>query len=198
MRRDTSRRELRVNADDDRFLDFYYPWDNGRPSGVYETGIGEDVVSEIESIAAVWPEPDPRADRWPFVKDICDCKIAVRWSELLRGRQIDCCYEGVMTDDPDEEPPTGYRVKSGLVVVHYWVVIGDERRVFDPTASQFHTGGICQLGRRLDRGGISLDRYIVDGERLVDVRSRIHSDSADSRCLDHSSGSGSEVSNRSA
>ena len=172
MGQSASRRKPHVNADDARFFDFYYPWDNGRPSGVYEIGIADQVVSKINSIALAWPEPDPRTDRWPFIKDICDCKIALRWSRALRDRQVDCSYEGVMTDDPEEEPPTGYRVKSGVVVVHYWVVIGNQRQVFDPTASQFHRSGVCQLGRRLDRGGISLDRYVVNRERFVDLRAR--------------------------
>ena len=185
MSRDARRRNPHVNADDDRFFDFYYPWDKRRPTGVYEAGISEADVSKIEAIAAAWAEPDPRTDRRFFLKNICDCAIAVpEWVELLRRNDVGCCCEGVMTDDPATEPRTGYRINSDVVRVHYWVVIGDERLVFDPTASQFHRGGVCQLGRRLARGGISLDRYIVNGERFVDVRARIHSDPTDPRCLD--------------
>jgi hypothetical protein len=167
------RRKPNVNADDGRFFDFYYPWDKRRPSGVYEIGISEEVVSKIESIAASWPEPDCRTDRQLFLKNICECTIAApNWVELLRQKGVDCCYEGEMTDDRAAEPPTGYCIKGGLIVVHYWVVIGEERLVFDPTASQFHKGGVCQLGRRLDKGGVSLDRYVVNRERFVDVRAR--------------------------
>lgn len=38
---------------------------------------------------------------------------------------------------------------------HYWLEIGLERLIVDPTAHQFD-----------HRGGMSLDRYTVDGERL--------------------------------
>ncbi len=50
---------------------------------------------------------------------------------------------------------SGYRERDGQVHRHYWLEIGPERFLFDPTAHQFD-----------DTGGVSLDRYTVNGEAL--------------------------------
>lgn len=70
--------------------------------------------------------------------------------------------EGVDDDSPSSDfriapldRRTGYREGDNVVHRHYWLEIGADRRIFDPTAHQFD-----------DRAGVSLDRYTVDGEPL--------------------------------
>lgn len=51
---------------------------------------------------------------------------------------------------------SGYREADSQVHRHYWLVIGDGRRLLDPTAHQFDR-----------RGGVSPDRYVVDGMPII-------------------------------
>jgi hypothetical protein len=50
---------------------------------------------------------------------------------------------------------SGYREANGVVHRHYWLEVGIERPIFDPTAHLFDS-----------KRGVSLDRYTVDGDPL--------------------------------
>ena len=51
------------------------------------------------------------------------------------------------------------RIDDNGVVAHWWLIVGVDERIFDPTAHQFDL-----------RGGISVFRYIVEDRPFVDWR----------------------------
>jgi len=159
-----------VNGEDPRFFDFYYPWEPGSPSGVYEVSIDPAAVSKINEIADDWSRHLPEIERQRFVASRCDCQVAKDWAAVLANAGVSCREEGQVVDRLGDKPQSGYLVESGLVFPHLWVVIGREQLIFDPTASQFHKGGACDTGNPEAKGPISLDRYVVNGQPLVAIR----------------------------
>lgn len=98
-----------------------------------------------------------------------DCRYAcAAWKRALRRREVDVEMQGGEgVDDPvfrdyrlvPLDLRSGYREGDDRVHRHFWLGVGAERRVFDPTAHQFD-----------DTGGVSLDRYTLDGEALSSRR----------------------------
>lgn len=95
-----------------------------------------------------------------------DCRHACSaWERALKSQGLAVRTfggEGVDDDSPSSDfriapldRRTGYREDDNVVHRHYWPEIGADRLIFDPTAHQFD-----------DRGGVSLDRYTVNGEPL--------------------------------
>ena len=76
---------------------------------------------------------------------------------------------GEMGNDKTTKCGSGYQTDAGRIVCHFWVVIG-RGAVFDPTAAQFHCGGACRIGEPVDKGGVSLDRYMADGQSFMAAR----------------------------
>ena len=144
---------------DSRLQHFSYPGED-EPAGVIEHGVSEDAVAVIDALAqavrdSLYASPGQRQD----------CRYAcAAWERALRARGIDVQLrggEGVY----DEvfvgyrlvplDRRSGYRESDDQVHRHYWLEIDADGLIFDPTAHQFD-----------DRGGVSLDRYTVDGEPL--------------------------------
>ncbi len=98
-----------------------------------------------------------------------DCGYAVAaWKRELQGANVVFAEAGgVGVDEPAEDAfyrtiplsrRSGYLEGDGQVHRHWWLLIGPGRHLFDPTAHQFD-----------NRGGVSLDRYIVDGMPIRQV-----------------------------
>lgn len=148
-----------------RLDDFTYPGE-GLPEGVMERGLSKDAVSVIgEEAASIRRGLDVTGQRR-------DCRRACGdWIRALSKREIDVQLLGgegidgeVVTSDYRVVPPelaSGYREDDDLVHRHYWLGIGAERLIFDPTAYQFD-----------DKGGVSFDRYTIDGESLTTMRAK--------------------------
>jgi hypothetical protein len=151
----------RVNADDDRFFDFFYPRDPIHPCGVYEKGMPARYVNTIDEIAARWSETLSSVEEERWHGRHRDCQIADDWAAELRRLHVPAARVGELGDDETTKCQSGYRIKTGVIICHFWVVVGTEQLIFDPTASQFHSGGVCQIGGTVDKGGVSLDRYVV-------------------------------------
>lgn len=75
-----------------------------------------------------------------------------------------------MGDMSEPADVSGYRRADNTIGKHYWVVMGPEQFIFDPTAYQFVAGGICHVTGMAESGGLSLDRYMLDGRRFVESR----------------------------
>jgi len=95
-----------------------------------------------------------------------DCRHACfTWERALQARGLSAATNGGegVDDDPlssdykiaPRDKRSGYREDDGVVHRHYWLEVGAERLIFDPTAHQFDV-----------KGGVSLDRYTVRGEPL--------------------------------
>jgi hypothetical protein len=151
----------RVNADDDRFFDFFYPRDPIQPYGVYEKGMPARYVNTIDEIAARWSETLSSVEEERWHGRHRDCQIADDWAAELRRLHVPAARVGELGDDETTKCQSGYRIKTGVIICHFWVVVGTEQLIFDSTASQFHSGGVCQVGEPVDKGGVSLDRYVV-------------------------------------
>jgi uncharacterized protein YodC (DUF2158 family) len=72
--------------------------------------------------------------------------------ELCGGEGVDDeVFRGYRLVPLDER--SGYREDDGFVHRHWWLGYGPGRLIFDPTVHQFD-----------DRGGVSLDRYVIQGK----------------------------------
>ncbi len=145
---------------DSRLQDFLYPGEGG-PAGVIEQGMSADVVAVIDAAADV-----VRRSLDAFPGRRMDCRHACSaWERALKSRGLSVRMfggEGVDDDSPSSDfriapldRRTGCRDGDNVVHCHYWLEVGAARLIFDPTAHQFDDGG-----------GVSLDRYTVDGEPL--------------------------------
>ena len=142
------------------YLEFWYGDEGQRPYGIIEAHVREDYVRAIRKLAKA-PENKP----WKA----CDCTVvASHWAHLLRefGPKDDPlsvraiggmgdCHDGIPA------PSRGYVLtkRPRRIGRHYWVVIGEDEWIFDPTAHQFDTA-ICPTERK---PGIELARYWCDG-----------------------------------
>ena len=134
-----------------RLIDFTYPADV-EPAGVMERTLSEDVVEMIAALAGVVGRSlEATGHRG-------DCRYAsAAWERALGARGVTSQLLGgegadgeVFTSDyrlVPEEQRGGYRAADRLAR-HYWLGIGPEQLIFDPTAHQFDANG-----------GVSLDRY---------------------------------------
>jgi hypothetical protein len=146
---------------DPRLIDFAYPGDEG-PTGVFERGMPEEIVEAIaEHATFIAASLGPRAR---------DCLWACpAWERRLKGRGVEVrTLGGVGIDDEVFDAAyrsipldrrSGYREDDGQIHQHWWLAVGTESLVFDPTGHQFD-----------DKGGISLDGYVIDGEPWIDQR----------------------------
>lgn len=148
-----------------RLRDFAYPGETA-PAGVIERSMSHEVVGIIEA----------NADR---VRDNLDafsgrrmgCRHACRsWERVLTLHRVAVeTVGGEGVDDGDYSSDyrvvpldrrSGYReALDDLVHRHYWLEIGPERLIFDPTAHQFD-----------EKGGVSLGRYTLDGQPVLALR----------------------------
>jgi len=139
------------------FDDFAYP-EEAEPTGVIERGMGEEFVAIVANVA-----DEVRRNLEAFRGRRLDCRHAcLAWERALRpeGFHVEVVGgEGVDGDvfSPDYrlvplDQRSGYREGDDVVHRHYWLEIGTQRLIFDPTAHQFD-----------DKGGVSRDRYVVDG-----------------------------------
>ena len=142
-----------------QFVDFTYPGDEN-PWGVIEGGLALSVVAAIEQQA--------RAVRAALGRRIGDCLLAsTLWHEALAAHGQPSIVVGGFGQHVDTVPPTaadqlsGYLTNDDGVVTHWWLMFGPGGLLFDPTAHQFDR-----------RGGVSLSRYLVDGESLLEWRGR--------------------------
>ena len=150
------RRAHHRRMSDPRLVDVFYP-DDERPAGVVERAVGVDIIGKIGALAAVMNE---RFRTVPAQRD--DCRYAsAAWERTLQGEGVDARFVGGEGIDEDVhrgymlvplDRRTGYLEGDGLMHRHYWLEIGPERHIFDPTAHQFD-----------DRGGVALERDIIDG-----------------------------------
>jgi hypothetical protein len=143
---------------DPRLVDFTYPSDVN-PAGVIENGMPIEVVAAIARIA-----DDVRRSLDAAPGRLLDCRYAcASWARALHSQSVVARTvggEGVDAEVFSSEyrlvpldRRSGYREADGAVHRHYWLEI--ERRIFDPTAHQFDS-----------KGGVSLDRYTVEGNPL--------------------------------
>jgi hypothetical protein len=159
-----------TNGDDGRLFDFFYPRDPIHPYGVYEKGMPHRYVERIDEIAARWSKTSSRTEEERWHGRYRDCQIAVAWAAELLRLEVPARCIGEMADSQTTVCESGYRINTSLIVCHFWVVIGRRQLVFDPTASQFHLGGACQIGKPVDTGGVSLDRYVTNGQSFLGAR----------------------------
>ena len=152
---------------DRRLRDFAYPGEM-EPAGVIELSMSHEVVTIIEANADL-----VRLNLDAFPARRKDCRHACgSWQRVLMLHRVavkTAGGEGV--DDGDYSSDyrfvpldrrSGYRVAlDDLVHRHYWLEIGPERLIFDPTAHQFD-----------EKGGVSLDRYTLDGKPVLVSRAR--------------------------
>lgn len=150
---------------------------------VIEIGMRRDLIAALGTLA-------PRVRRtiaisyarWPR-----DCWVACdRWAPLLKAEQIGfLCADG-RGDGPDvfgpdrltvpESERGGYLANVNDVCElkrHRWFLIGPGRCVFDPTAHQFD-----------QQGGVSLDRYRLDGFPIIEWRARALNDELPSHAVE--------------
>lgn len=141
-------------------LDLTYGGDHS-PSGVLDARMPAKTVQMILAM-----EPRVRAS-FPSNGQKTDCRYASSaWMRAFRAVGIaadvaggDGVDEDAFTSDWKLVPPearSGYREDDGQVHRHYWLLLTPDLLLFDPTAHQFDT-----------RAGVSLERYIVDGEPIV-------------------------------
>jgi len=146
---------------DGRLADFAYPDDNDR-IGVIEREMPSEIVAAItEDAALVAASLGGRRG---------DCLWACpAWQRVLRPRGVQVeTMGGVGVDDDAFDAlyqliphgrRSGYREDDGRIRQHWWLAIGAEPLLFDPTGHQFD-----------DKGGLSLDRYVIDGDPWIDRR----------------------------
>ena len=149
---------------DPRLADFTYPGDD-EPAGVIERGLRAEVVAEIGALAeAVGASLEATGHRQ-------DCRYAcAAWERALRSRGVACQLLGgegadgeVFTSDyrlVAVDQRGGYRAVDRLAR-HYWLGVGPDRLVFDPTAHQFD-----------HNGGVFLDRYMIGSDSVVPQQPR--------------------------
>ena len=139
---------------DPRLVDFTYPGE-AKPDGVLAATMPPELMAIVAAVAgSVRNELDGRRR---------DCRYAcAAWLRALacHGIACECCGGEGVDDDVFVDyvlvplnRRSGYLEADRLVHRHHWLLLGPDRRLFDPTAHQFD-----------DRGGISLDNYIVDGQ----------------------------------
>ena len=80
----SDRERPRVNADDDRFFDFFYPRDPLHAYGVYERDMPARYVAAIEEIAARWSKTSSLVEEERWHGRHRDCQIADDWAAELR------------------------------------------------------------------------------------------------------------------
>ncbi len=141
------------------FSDFVYPGCE-RPSGVIERGVADDIVAVIDERAASVASG--------LRTRLMDCLYAGKaWQDTLQRRGVSTLLVGGSGQHIETVPRTsrnrlsGYRTDDDGVVTHWWLAIGLDRLIFDPTAYQFE-----------GRGGVSLSRYLLDGIPLVEWRGK--------------------------
>lgn len=138
-------------------LDFRYPASH-LPHGVIEKGMPAAIVADITAAA-----PALEASLTGHGDLRFDCRHAChRWGIQLRGLGHLVRQEGGVGIDEDAftsdyrliaaELRSGYRESDGLIHRHFWLLLGANCHLFDPTAHQFDA-----------RGGFAADRYVVDG-----------------------------------
>lgn len=97
-----------------------------------------------------------------------DCGYAcAAWRRALTRHSVAAEEVGGLGVDDDEltsdyrivpeESRSGYREGDGLVHRHFWLLVGPDRVLFDPTAHQFDT-----------KGGVALERYVIAGHPITD------------------------------
>lgn len=137
--------------------DFTYP-DRVSPVGVIDSSMPPEIVRVIAALAPAIG----RALAGPPDRTL-ECGLACKfWMEGLQRVGVPARIIGGVGVDDDAftsnyqlvplDRRSGYQEGDGQVHRHFWLVIGDERLIFDPTAHQFDT-----------KGGVSWDRYVVDG-----------------------------------
>lgn len=141
---------------------FRYP-DDPIAYGVIEGGLPLATLRAIDRVGARLRDGFTAYDR------CCQClNVAPRWERQLRAAGVSARYVGGDPGSPGPRyehplPPEllcGYRTSHGLAL-HFWLLLGDALALFDPTAHQFDA-----------KGGVALDRYILDGLSLPVWRSR--------------------------
>jgi hypothetical protein len=103
-------------------------------------------------------------------RTLLDCRLVTSlWEFSLRGESriqpvSIAGGEGVDYDDPlvpqgsADSRLSGYLMHDGRVGCHYWLLVGSQGFVFDPTARQPMLSGEWPL---------SLDSYLIDGRTLT-------------------------------
>jgi hypothetical protein len=146
---------------DGRLVDFAYP-DNEDHIGVIEREMPSLIVTAItEDATLVAASLGGRRG---------DCLWACpAWQRVLGARGVRGETMGGVGVDDDafdalyqlipHESRSGYREDDGQIRQHWWLAVGAEALLFDPTGHQFD-----------DKGGLSLDRYVIDGEPWIDRR----------------------------
>lgn len=152
---------------DPRLADFTYPQEP-TPAGVVEGAMPGELKEAIRGLAvAVRAELDAIPGRG------LDCRHACSsWRRALTRNGVSVEGTGGEGEDDDVydvafrfvplDERSGYRESDGRVHRHYWLAVGVEGWLFDPTAHKFDGSG-----------GVSFDRYVVDG---VSLRRRLGSD----------------------
>ena len=146
--------------------DFTYPAES-RPHGVIDTAMPASARAAIDRVAAAVHARLSASGDW-----LRDCRHATAaWREfLLREAGVNSRMLGGEGVDDDvfagyrlvpHNDRSGYLESDGLVHRHYWLIVEPGGFLFDPTAHQFDA-----------RGGVQVERYIVDGVplRAHDVR----------------------------
>jgi hypothetical protein len=133
---------------DERLTDFTYPADE-RPAGVFERAMSDAVITTINGDAEIVGHSlaTARGQRQ-------DCRYSCAWERTLRSRGLDLELLGGEGVDGDDftldyqavplDRRSGYREGDGLVHRHYWLGIGPDRLIFDPTAHQFDDRAGCR------------------------------------------------------
>jgi hypothetical protein len=147
---------------DARLIDFTYPGED-QPAGVFERGLSQDLVAIVDALAdsvRVGLDISPGQRR--------DCMYTcAAWERALRACGTEVQLRGGVGVDDEAfvgyrlvplDRRSGYREADDEVHRHFWLEIGGDHLIFDPTAHQFD-----------ERGGVSLDRYTVNGEPLRPV-----------------------------
>ena len=140
--------------------DLFYPGRN-QPVGVLDRAMPSelrDVVSELApTLGQTLAGPPDRT---------MDCRVACNfWRAALATRGIKAHTMGGEGIDDDVfvqyrfvplERRSGYMEADSKIHRHYWLSVGDDQSLIDPTAHQFD-----------DRGGVSIGRYVIDGVPAV-------------------------------
>jgi len=145
------------------FIEFAYPGRN-RPYGVIEVGMPDDVVAYIRERAGTfcrgWSEDSLERQCWMLAPAWCS-ELSDHFGGMtisLRGGEGAVEPGGDAGDIRPDSPETrsGYLAGSGEIERHYWVTVGPDELIFDPTAHQWDA-----------RGGLGLERYRMDGKRFA-------------------------------
>jgi hypothetical protein len=138
-------------------VDFTYPGGEA-PSGVMDSAIPPNLRALIEAMG-------PSIDDGLGSRRL-DCRYACdAWRRAFARHGVACLLSGGEGVDDEVtrghrlvplDRRSGYRESDGLIHRHYWLRIGADRHLFDPTAHQFDRNG-----------GVALERYLVDGIPLA-------------------------------